>query len=376
MTPRQKAAEPSSVWSRPISSDPVRFVILAPLIAIAMWFVPLPPAVVDEFYSRDMYASMQRGLTSLTNILPIALMDFFLMIAIVLVLLRIGKLWGTVRQRGLFDAISEAIRRVIRAVAVLVIIFMWMWGFNYRRIPLDHVIQTVVRHPPIEAFQSAVIDGNSLARRLRPVVMSAPEMDIEQVAEELRVPFNEALKRLSREPLEVPGRPKMSLLLTPFFRWSGVTGMINPFALESIVHAELTPMERPFVLAHEWAHLAGHADEAEASAVGFLACVKGTPTTAYSASLYLIMEASAAVPPEQRKTLLARIDADVRTDLEAIAARQRKESPRVQQVTERVYDQYLKVNRVGDGTASYRRALALILSPPIREAFNQYKMGK
>jgi hypothetical protein len=373
MTPRQKAAEPSSVWSRPIASEPVRFVILAPLIALALWFVPLPEAVVDQFYSRDMYASMQRGVTSLTNVLPIAIMDLWILIAIVLVILRIGKLFGTIRQYGLLEALSESVRRIIRAAAVLAIVFMWMWGFNYRRIPLDNVLQDVVRRPSIEVYQAAAIDGNSLARRLRPAVLQAPELDIEQVAEELREPFNEALKRLDRGSFEVPGRPKLSFLLTPFFRWSGVTGMINPLGLESIVHAELLPAERPFVLAHEWAHLAGHADEAEASAVGFLACMKGKPAAAYSASLYLIMEASAALPPEQRKTLMARLDADVRTDLEAIAARMHKESPTFSNLTGQVYDRYLKVNRVEDGTGSYRRALALILSPKIKEAFNQYK---
>ena len=44
--------------------------------------------------------------------------------------------------------------------------------------------------------------------------------------------------------------------------------MLNPFGLETIVLPDLLPYERPFVVAHEWAHLAGHADEAEASAIG------------------------------------------------------------------------------------------------------------
>ncbi len=68
-------------------------------------------------------------------------------------------------------------------------------------------------------------------------------------------------------------------MLTPFFTWAGVTGMMNPFGLETIVHPDLLPFERPFVLAHEWAHLAGHADEAEASAVGWLACMNGGPSS-------------------------------------------------------------------------------------------------
>ena len=77
--------------------------------------------------------------------------------------------------------------------------------------------------------------------------------------------------------------------------------MINPLALETIVHPDLLPFERPFVLAHEWAHLSGHADEAEASAIGWLACMRGGPELAYSANLYLIDTAGGAMPADLRK---------------------------------------------------------------------------
>jgi hypothetical protein len=162
-------------------------------------------------------------------------------------------------------------------------------------------------------------------------------------------------------------------LLTPFFTWSGVTGMLNPFALESIVHPDLLPAERGFVLAHEWAHLAGQADEAEASALGWLACMNGGPVLAYSASLYLILEAGGALSTEARSTAFAGLDEGVRADLRAIAERMQLQKPQVQRAAFRVYDEYLKANQVEDGTASYGRALTLILSPPLSDALRNYK---
>jgi len=50
----------------------------------------------------------------------------------------------------------------------------------------------------------------------------------------------------------------------------------------------------------------------------------------------------------------------------------RLQKPRVQRAAFQVYDQYLKANTVDDGTASYGRALTLILAPPLRDALNQY----
>jgi hypothetical protein len=151
--------------------------------------------------------------------------------------------------------------------------------------------------------------------------------------------------------------------------------MINPIGLESIVHPDLLPYERPFVLAHEWAHLAGQADEAQASAVGWLACMRGTPQLAYSASLYLIMEAASALPGETRQVVMKQLDAGVRSDIDDILRRLQRGKPVVQRTASRVYDEYLRANRVADGTASYGRALSLILSAPLREALTNYAVA-
>jgi hypothetical protein len=42
----------------------------------------------------------------------------------------------------------------------------------------------------------------------------------------------------------------------------------------------------------------------------------------------------------------------------------------------RVYDNYLKVNNVADGGASYRRALSLILAPKLRDSLANYTVTR
>ena len=179
------------------------------------------------------------------------------------------------------------------------IVFLLAWGCNYRRVPLEATLPAAGGAADRgESLERRVVDAERArgaicargrGRRRRSTTPDWPTML--RGADERR-----AARSSNRAPLAPAGRPKFSLVLTPFFTWAGVNGMINPLALESIVHPDLLPFERPFVLAHEWAHLAGHADEAEASAVGWLACMKGRPQLAYSASLYLIMEAAAALP--------------------------------------------------------------------------------
>ena len=104
-----------------------------------------------------------------------------------------------------------------------------------------------------------------------------------------------------------------------------------------------------------------------------VAVLNGPASFAYSGALYLINETQAAMPADVRRQSLSRLDAGVRQDLVALAARLEKENPTVQRAAFRVYDEYLKANRVEDGTRSYGRALTLILSPAIIETLNTYK---
>lgn len=357
-----------------MTSEPVRLAIVAPVLAVACLFAPLPPWIVESFYSRDTYPWFQRGFTTASNLVPFALIDVFIGILALVVLYRIVRLLFVVRQRGVLDALWEATRRIVRMASVLAILFFFAWGFNYRRMPLEASFPDGKPEPPtVTSLVAAFDEANVLAGRLRPTVQRGDQLSMDQVAASIRQPMTAALDRLDRSPLVTASRPKQSVLLQPFFERAGVDGMLNPWGLETIVHADLLPFERPFVLAHEWAHLAGHADEAEASAVGWLACMNGGPAAAYSASLYLILQTQAALPADVRRAALGRLHPGVHEDLAAIGERLQSENPTLQRATARVYDEYLRANRVEAGRASYGRALELILSPPLRDALKTYR---
>ncbi|PYR42889.1 MAG: hypothetical protein DMF93_04575 [Acidobacteria bacterium] len=84
-----------------------------------------------------------------------------------------------------------------------------------------------------------------------------------------------ALDDLRRGAIIVPARPKRTAL-DLYFRRAGVDGMTDPLFLETLVASDVLPFERPFVVAHEWSHLAGFADEGDANFVGFLACTRSS----------------------------------------------------------------------------------------------------
>jgi hypothetical protein len=349
----------------------VPFWLAGLVIAIVLAVLPLPPWMIDQFYSRQAYPVIQYVVTSISNLVPLAVLDLLVVLLGFLLIRWLLRLGSVAKKDGVVDAIWDVTRRVIRAASIVAILFLLMWGLNYRRIPLEDSLKPSALPPSADELQSAVLDANALASRVRPTVAASAEPRYEDIVRRLGGPFNDALRQLNRTPLEVTGRPKYSLILTPYFTAAGIDGMINPLALESIVHPDLLPFERPFVLAHEWSHLAGAADEAEASAIGWLACMRGDAALNYSASLYLINEAGSALPRSRWQSLAVRLDPAVRGDLDAIAKRVQRQQPAVQRTASRVYDSYLKANRVDDGVASYSRALTLILSQAFHDAVAQ-----
>src|SRR4029079_2362846 len=108
-----------------------------------------------------------------------------------------------------------------------------------------------------------------------------------------------ALEDLGASPRVVPGRPKTSVF-DLYFRRAVVDGMTDPFFLETLVASDLNPFERPFVVAHEWAHLAGYAAEGEANLSGGLACMRGNAADRYSAWLFLYQEVGQTLPRADR----------------------------------------------------------------------------
>jgi hypothetical protein len=150
--------------------------------------------------------------------------------------------------------------------------------------------------------------------------------------------------------------------LGPYFRWTTVDGMINPVGLEVLQNPDLLPFERPFVAAHEWGHLAGYADESEASFVGWLVTVQADVPSQYSGWLFLYWQLSAELDQDARARVAGTLAPGPRKDINAIVERLRRgQLPWLRTAGWRVYDQYLKANRVEEGVRSYGAVVTLIL---------------
>jgi len=330
-------------------------------LALAAGVAPAAPALTERWFSTGLYPRVQQLVTPLSNRVPLALFDLFTGIAVAaLVIVLVRAVRAGWRERRLAPLLP-ALRRLVVGGALVYLVFLLLWGFNYRRLPMA---ERLAVDPGAPTSEDVTRLGMEAVQRVNALYEAAhqsgwPEAPWESAA--LRQAFVNVQRDLSDAPAAVPGRLKQTMF-GPYLRWVSIDGMINPFGLETLANPDLLPFERPFVAAHEWAHLAGYADEAEASFVGWLTCVRADAGAQYSGWLGLYWQIASEVGGAERVRLAEALGPGPRRDLEAVVARVRRgEWPWLQTAGWRMYDRYLRANRVEEGVRSYGAVVTLVL---------------
>ena len=321
--------------------------------------VPLPPQAIERLYSSFFYPPFQRLVTSFSNLVPFALLD--------VLLIGFPVLWGALvvrdvrRSHQRARALGRWALRTAAMVALVYLVFLGTWGLNYRRLPLEQKLRYSANLVTADAAREAAQLAVSRLNALHAAAHASVDVAAGGIDPSLAAAFSRAMQELGASGATVPARPKHTLL-DLYFRPAAVAGMTDPFFLETLVESDLLPVERPLVVAHEWSHLAGFADEGEANFAGWLTCMRAGAPAQYSGWLFLFGELVNSMPRSQRPDILERLGEGPRADRRAIAARLARDvRPQVSAAGWRVYDRYLKANRIEAGTASYAQVVRLVL---------------
>jgi hypothetical protein len=331
-------------------------------LAAAAALAPLPQRWIESWYSRGLYPHMQRSLTTISNLCPYPLFDALLLAAAAAMAI------ATYRAMRTYGWKRGSLRTALiagRAAAVVYLAFLAAWGLNYRRVPLTSTLAfDGARVTRAAAADLAVATVQSLNRLYGAAHQG--ETDLGRLAAAFHSAERALRSSADQSPAGiVPGRPKSSLL-GGYFHYTSVSGMTDPFFLETLIAPDLLDVERPFVIAHEWGHLAGYADESEANYVAWLACQRGDARAQYSAWLALLSNVQTFLP----KGTTAGLNIGPRIDVFAIRYRYTRTSPVLRAAARETYDRYLKANRVERGIESYGAVVQLILGTELDAAGN------
>jgi hypothetical protein len=338
------------------------------LLAVALALFQLPSWLVDRFYSNGIYPHIQSLLTPVANLIPFAIADVLIMTLVIVVPAVCAARLIKARRGERRRAMALLAGKALVWAAVCFLIFELLWGLNYARTPLDRKLD----------YDDARLNQENIRQLKRlaveqlnaeyPQGRAAAWPDDEEWQRGLLDSFNQTVIDLGNRGGIARAVPKSSLL-NFYLAASGVEGFINPFGHEVVLDSTVLPFEKPFLLAHEWAHLAGFADESEANFVGALACLRSElPAIRYSGWL-AVYQYTPWPPPQasvQTEGLLRKnlppmpspeVQADIREVRERVRIHQSGFLTRAQWV---IYDGFLRANRVRSGIRSYGRFIRLM----------------
>ncbi len=223
-------------------------------LAATLLVAPLPASFIERYYADWFYPALQARLTSWSNQTGVALFDFILVFLIVVVAVQVCRsIAAAVRQRS----VVRLLRGLLATIAMLASVYLWFagaWGLNYARVPIESAIGFDRARVTPDAIRALAERAIAETNRAYAPGHAAGFPAAGEVPPALVTSFHAVERRFGRPRTTTPGRPKRTWL-SPFFRASGTDGMHAPFMLETLLNPDLTPPERPAVLAHEWAHL-------------------------------------------------------------------------------------------------------------------------
>lgn len=330
--------------------------LLILLLALVIWCRHSAPAA--DFYANHLYPPLSSLLSRIASPVGISLMEITV---IVLVLAFISIIVRAVRQKQGF------LKCAWKEIKLLAWAFVWFyaaWGLNYYR--SDIYARTGTTPTPYEEAEfRAFID--ELAEQLNTNWCAVEQVDEKAVEQHVKAWYASLPEDVGLCAPKAWQHPKR-LLFNRIYSAVGVLGYIGPFFDEMHLNRDVLPLEYPFIYAHEYSHVLGVSNEAEANFWAFENCRHSERQDFRYCAWYMLLTYTAGnvrslLGEEEYRTWIASLRPEVHDDLERSHAHwQSLRWPWLAKVQHRFYDFFLRSNRIADGTKNYGQVLRLVLT--------------
>jgi prepilin-type N-terminal cleavage/methylation domain-containing protein len=311
-----------------------------------------------DFYATRIYPGLSAALSWVASPFGFSLTEVAIVVAI------LAFVWIIVR----------AIRKhkpwwkcVLGELALLLGVVAWLyigWGFNYFR--SDIYTRTGTTPMPYEEAELQAF-LKVFAEELNENWCEVEKVDPKQIEAEIKAWYAalpEECGLCKPRPWQHPKR----MIFNRLHSAVGVLGYIGPAFDELHVNRDVSPLEYPFIYAHEYSHVLGVSSEAEANFWAFEACRASADQAVRYSGWYMLLSHTqvnirSILGREAWEAWSETLIPEVYVDLEL--ARLHWADLRwnwLARLQHRYYNLFLKTNRIADGTANYGQVLRLVMS--------------
>ena len=313
-----------------------------------------------EGYARTVYPFLSAALSAFSSLFPFPLMEVFV-VGLILWLI-CYPIWK--RRKGL------RWRKILfREMEMLAWVYVWFylgWGLNYYR----YNIYTRLQTPPVAYEEQHFQDFlEQYTKCLNASYQLQTEVDADTLRHYIGAFYTNLPEIYGLTQPQSWQHPK-KFIFTPLYSKVSVLGSMGPFFSEAQLNADLLEVQYPFTYAHEFSHLLGVSNEAEANYWAYRACTESSlPALQYCGYFgllpYVISNASYLLPKEDFQAWIRTIRSEIIDQYnEKNSYWRERYSPFIGNIQDFTYNLFLKGNKIPSGKKNYAEVISLLLSLP------------
>lgn len=341
-------------------------ILLVPFIMILNIVLKKNPQIVEKYYSNSINKLIIQGLSFVTGIFPFSIGEFLVLLLLAVLCILFIRFFILIRKHKWLTGLVE----IISYLALLYILFMILWGFNYQRLTFDKIANL-----KIEQYSKSELYGlcEELIEKAN-VLRSKVEENSSNI---MYIPggYKDVFDRVDDGYIKIQekypelrgsyGRPK-AILLSQYMSYTGITGIYIPYTGEANININTTDLMLPCTVAHEIAHQRGFAREEEANYIAYLVCINNKDLDFQYSGIMLAlinsMNKLSQYDLEGYRELSAKYSKEVKDDLIYQNKFWSRYQGSVEELTTKVNDNYLKYNGEESGVESYGEMVNLLLA--------------
>ena len=344
------------------------FLSLALITRVLTYFAGENSNHVERLYSSRFYPYIGKSLGFISSLFPFSIAEFLLIGIVVLFIATIYLI--IFKTKLILSNIKAIFHYIIRTLAIIYVIFYFLWGFNYYRedysvitnMNVDPASYAELKELTLEKIRKANAWREGLAEDEDGLILV--EETIDELGEIANLGFQNYW--VGNIDLAINHGKVKGIFLSKYMSYTGIIGIYIPFTYEANVNVDVPNQVLLSAISHEMAHQKGFAKENEANFIAYRANVNNPDERFKYSGYYLAMNQLMNEVYRQNRDdywiLHDEISDAVKNDLQFTKNYWQSRQGKVNEKVNKMNDTYLKANNQADGVKSYSGVVKLLLA--------------
>ena len=353
--------------------------MLFPLTLIINYLASKFPSFIETYYTRKINKFTVQILSNISGLFTFSIYEliiYLLIVGIITFLVYCFILFIRFKYK-FFIFLKKSLLNILSFISISYFLFILLWGINYNKTPLKYVLlkeyndfDNININYNVEDLKNLynflIIKTNESRCNVREDINGIMKLNTNYVGviERANIGFN----KISHIIPNLDGNYSnvKYVLSSNLMCYTGITGIYFPFTGEANINISTLDMSIPSTTLHEMAHQRGYASEDEANFISYLACINHTDTdfiySGYKLALTHTASTLKRIDYDSYLELTKQLSNDVINDINANNKFWEKYDGKINDISNKFNDSYLKSNGVNEGNKSYGKMVDLLLT--------------